>query len=133
MREIADARVHATTGGPPADRFERAERDVLRGLGGRASFQAMHEVTRRVRRDGSIELATNAYSVPWWLIGARVRVRAQAGTVTIPHGIREVARHRLCCGGRERVVDPAHFRRPDGRSRPPTSFSWSHGATDGEA
>ena len=67
------------------------------------------EVVRRVRNDCSIELDTNAYSVPWRLIGEDVRVQVAQGTVTAFHGTKEVARHRQSLGRRQRITDDVHF------------------------
>lgn len=49
----------------------------------------------------------SAYSVPWRLIGERVRVAA--GTVRVTHAGVEVACHRRSAGRRGRIVDPVHF------------------------
>ena len=62
-----------------------------------------------MQADGSVDLDTNHYSVPWRLIGARVRVEVAAGVVCIFHAGVEVARHDERRGRRERVVDPAHL------------------------
>jgi len=110
MREVADQRIHGTTGEPPIARFDRAEREALKPLDGRSDFQPTREVGRRVSKDCSIELDTNAYSVPWHLIGEDVRVRVSSGTVVVVHGTTEVARHRECQGRRQRITDSEHFR-----------------------
>jgi hypothetical protein len=52
----------------------------------------------------------NAHSVPWRLIGEAVRVIISDGIVRIYHASEEVAVHSTCCGRRQRVIDPAHFR-----------------------
>ena len=52
MREIADTRVHGTTGEAPAMRFMRDEAAVLRPLAGRPPFRQARELTRRVQNDG---------------------------------------------------------------------------------
>src|SRR5512144_1718609 len=83
MREIADQRVHGTTGEPPIARFRREEAAALASLMGRPPFRQVREVVRRVQADGSVDLDTNHYSVPWRLIGARVRVEVTAGVVCI--------------------------------------------------
>lgn len=62
-----------------------------------------------MQADGSVDLDTNHYSVPWRLIGARVRVEVTAGVVRIFHAGMEVARHDERRGRRERVLDPAHL------------------------
>jgi transposase len=109
MREVADRRIHGTTGEPPIERFRREEAAALAPLMGRPPFRQVREVVRRVQADGSIDLDTNHYSVPWRLIGARVRVEVTAGVVRIFHAGLEVARHDERRGRRERVLDPAHL------------------------
>ncbi len=108
-REVADVRVHGTTGEAPIERFRRDEASALRPLGGVPPFRAMRELIRRVQSDCAVEVEANSYSVPWRLIGERVRVTVGAGVVRISHAGREVAVHAACAGRRERVVDPAHF------------------------
>ena len=73
MREIADTRVHGTTGEPPIVRFDR-EAAALKPLPAKAPFLQVRELTRRVHTDACIELDTNRYSVPWRLIGETVTV-----------------------------------------------------------
>ena len=62
-----------------------------------------------MQADGSVDLDTNHYSVPWRLIGAQVRVEVTTGVVRIFHAGSEVARHDERRGRRERVLDPAHL------------------------
>src|SRR5512147_2193958 len=109
MREVADQRIHGTTGEPPIERFRREEAEALASLMGRPPFRQVREVVRRVQADGSVDLDTNHYSVPWRRIGARVRVEVTAGVVRIFHAGMEVARHDERRGRRERVLDPAHL------------------------
>ena len=79
MREVADTRVHGTTGEAPVVRFEREERRVLRPLAGRPPFRQLRELTRRVQNDACVDVDTNHYSVPWKLIGAEVSVMVDGG------------------------------------------------------
>jgi transposase len=109
QREIADVRVHGTTGEPPIERFRRAEAGALRPLKGRAPFGQLRELVRRVQADGAVEVDTNAYSVPWRLIGETVRVVVTSGRVSILHHGREVAGHPETAGRRQRLIEPAHF------------------------
>lgn len=51
----------------------------------------------------------SAYSVPWRLIGERVRVLVTVKTVRITHAGVEVACHRRSAGRRGRITDRAHF------------------------
>jgi hypothetical protein len=56
-----------------------------------------------------IEIDSNAYSVPWRLIGETVRVVIASGVLRVNHAGREVAVHPRRTGRFERVIDPAHF------------------------
>jgi transposase len=73
VREVADVRVHGTTGEAPAARFARDEAGALRPLGGRSPFRQLRELARRVQADCCVQVDGNAYSVPWRLIGEGVR------------------------------------------------------------
>jgi len=64
MREVADARVHGTTGDAPIERFRRDELAALKAPPGRPPFRQLREVIRRVHADGCIDLDTNHYRVP---------------------------------------------------------------------
>lgn len=109
MREIADQRVHGTTGEVPIERFQRAEAGALRPVAGIPPFAASRELVRKVQADCAIEVDGNAYSVPWRLIGERVRVILAGGQLRICHAGREVAVHPRCAGRFERRIDPRHF------------------------
>lgn len=121
MREVADVRIHGTTGEPPIERFRRVEAAALRPLDGRPSFQRVRELVRKVHSDCCVEIDENAYSVPWRLIGERVRVLVAGGRITIEHGNRTVARHSEHPGRRHRSVDPAHLDGVVGAPRVTTS------------
>lgn len=108
-REIADRRSHGTTGEVPIVRFDRDERSRLRALQGRPPFQPTRELVRIVQSDCTVEVDTNHYSVPWRLLGERVRVAVTGGVLRVHHGADAVAAHALRRGRRERAVDPAHF------------------------
>jgi transposase len=81
-REVADVRVHGTTGEPPLLRFRRDEAGKLKPLAGVPPFRAVREL---------------------------VRVTVTDEVVRVFHGAREVAVHRLAAGRRQRLVDLAHF------------------------
>ena len=108
-REIADQRVHGTTGEAPALRFARDEAGRLKPLQRCGPFLAVRELSRRVGPDCAVEMDANAYSVPWRLIGERVLVLVTAETVRITHAGVEVACHRRSAGRRGRIIDPVHF------------------------
>jgi hypothetical protein len=108
-RDVADRRVHGTTGEPPIERFARDEAAKLRPLPACGPFMAARELVRRVGSDCAVELDTNAYSVPWRLIGERVRVLVTEGEVRITHAGREVACHARSAGRRGRILERVHF------------------------
>jgi len=68
-REVANVRVHGTTGEAPMVRFERDEAHRLKPLAGRPAFGSLRELSRIVGNDCAVEIDTNSYSVPWRLIG----------------------------------------------------------------
>jgi transposase len=101
MREIADLRVHGTTGEVPLVRFQREEASALQPLEGRPPFQQVRELVRRVQADCVIEVDGNGYSVPWRLIGESVQVVVCGGQVHISHACQEVAVHAETTGRRQ--------------------------------
>lgn len=107
-REIADVRVHGTTGELPIVRFAD-EAGALRPLGGRAPFGQLRDLVRKVRPDCAIDLDTNSYSVPWRLVGETVQVVVLAGRVIVRHAGEVVADHPVCDGRRQRIIDRTHL------------------------
>jgi transposase len=108
MREIADTRVHGTTGEPPVVRFER-EAVALKPLPAKAPFLQVRELTRRVHTDACIELDTNRYSVPWKLIGESVTVVVAERQVRVLYAGQEVASHAQSPLRRTTVIDRRHL------------------------
>jgi hypothetical protein len=118
MREIADQRVHGTTGEVPLTRFQREEATALAPLNGRPPFGQMRELVRRVQADCAIAVDGNSYSVPWRLIGESVQIVVVGGQVRVSHAGHEVAVHPETAGRRQRIVDPTHFHGVAGVARP---------------
>ena len=108
-RDIANVRVHGTTGEAPMVRFARGELTALQPLADRPPFRTCRTLERRVTNDCAVEVDGNAYSVPWRLIGERVEVLVTPGQVRVRHGASEVAVHPLVDGRRQRVIDKAHL------------------------
>ena len=108
-RDIADTRIHGTTGEPPIERFQREEATALKSVAGIPPFHAARELIRVVQSDCCVEIDTNAYSVPWRLIGDSVRVLVTADAVRVNHAGREVAVHERRTGKRERAREASHF------------------------
>lgn len=108
-RDVADRRAHGTTGEAPGARFARDEARALQPLTGVPPFSAARDLVRRVGADCAVSVDGNAYSVPWRLIGERVRVTVSGAVVRVHHGGREVAVHAALKGRHGRVVDDAHL------------------------
>ncbi len=108
QREIADRRLHGTTGEMPLARFER-EAGRLRPLADRPPFGQLRDLLRTVHADCTVVVDTNAYSVPWRLIGERVRVVASGGRVRVHHGAEVVAEHAERSGRRQRIMVREHL------------------------
>jgi transposase len=108
MREVADTRVHGTTGEVPIERFKAKEATALRPLEGRTTFQPIRECVRRVHADACIELETNRYSVPWRLIGEMVSVLVNE-QVRVMHAGQEVAVHTRLAGQRRNSIQREHL------------------------
>lgn len=108
-REVADVRIHGTTAEAPMARFLRDEKAALRPLPLCGPYQAARELSRKVSPDCAVEVDTNAYSVPWRLIGERVTVLATAETISVVHAGIEVARHARSAARHARIVERAHF------------------------
>jgi len=108
-REVADVRIHGTTGEAPIERFLRDEAKALKPIAGIAPFRSLRELSRVVGSDCMVEIDGNAYSVPWRLIGERVRVTVTDTDIGVHHGTCEVAVHAVIGGHRQRVIDPAHY------------------------
>ncbi len=109
QREVAEVRIHGTTGEAPRARFERDERRALAPLDGRPSFLQVREYVRIVNAEACVEIDTNRYWVPWRLIGEAVTVRIEGDALLISHAGRIVAQHAVLSGKRARSVDAAHF------------------------
>ena len=108
LRNVADQRVHGTTRMTPLARFAE-EASHLAPIHGRPPFAAGADIVRKVAKDCVIQWDSNAYSVPWQLVGCHVRVEVAADEIRIYSGTELQAIHARCTGRHQRRVDPAHF------------------------
>jgi hypothetical protein len=109
-REVADLRVHGTTGEVPLERFLRSEAQALHPLEDKPSFLAERELARIVHSDCCVEVEANWYSAPRALMRQRVSVLVRDQQVLIRHGGRIVAEHRRQRpGSRSRQVIDGHW------------------------
>ena len=107
MLNVADTRIHGTTGEKPIDRFP-AEKAALRPLGNHPSYLRVRHLSRRVAADGRIDVDTNRYSVPPQFIGATLEVTIEADTLQVFCQDRVIAEHVVHPGRHQVVEDPGH-------------------------
>ena len=109
MREIADVRIHGSTGERPIARLRAGEATALQPLEGKPPFEQQRELARQVHSDACVEVDTNRYSVPWKWIGHQVRVLVVGGEVSIHHGEQVLAVHPQRVGRRQRSIQADHL------------------------
>ena len=79
MVEVADQRIHGTTGERPCVRFERDERQALRPLPTRPLAVRTRRLKRRVSTDCFVDIDTIRYSVPYRHVRETVEVVVEPG------------------------------------------------------
>ncbi len=101
---VANVRVHETTGEKPSLRFRP---DLLVPLP--ESFPDCRDTqVAKVHTDFSVRFDANTYTVPPWLIGKQVLVKADRDVVTIYFKEKTVATHQRSWLRRERVESTHH-------------------------
>ena len=102
--EVANKRIHATTGERPIDRFRP---DAMRPLP--EHLPDCRETTlARVHSDFSIRFDGNSYSVPPWAIGREVIVKADQQTLTIYLKDKAIASHSRSWERKQRIEQEEH-------------------------
>lgn len=127
--EVADVRIHGTTGERPIDRFAH---ETLVEIDAVPPYRLESVVTRQVPTDVLVHFGGNRYSVPWRYAGETVEVQVRGAEVVLLFRGEPIACHPRLAGQGQRRLDPAHlqglFRRPGERSVPkPPCFDpqWS--------
>jgi transposase len=114
--QLADARLHGTTGEAPTERFEADERQALRALPVRPSPVRQRRLRRKVANDALVDIDTIRYSVPHRFVGTHVDVVVGDTEVCIYAGLTCVAQHRRGAEPRSVIKNHAHY---DGLVRRP--------------
>ena len=104
--EVANRRIHQTTGERPLDRFEQ-ERSCLRALPSNP-FDTDEIVTAIVTSHARIQFDGNRYSVPPEVARKPVVIRASAQQVRVIYEGREIACHRRSYDRRQLICQPDH-------------------------
>lgn len=104
LAEVANVRIHHTTGEKPMDRFQpQAMRPLPEFLP-----DCRDVVILKVHSDFSVRFDANTYSVPPWTIGKSLTLKADHNTVSIYHQDKLIAEHRRCWQRRQRIEDQRH-------------------------
>lgn len=106
--EIANRRVHATTGVRPSQRL-LIERTKLHALPEHPFDTDLVIFPRVVSKDTRVQLDTNTYSVPPKYVGRTVQIRADDHTVRILCDGEEIAVHNRCWERRRAIEDRSHI------------------------
>jgi len=116
LTQVADVRVHGTTGERPIDRFAH---ENLVDIGAVAPYRLETVVTRQVPPDFLVSFGGNRYSVPWRYVGETVEVQVRGSEVLFLLRGEPVACHSRLPGSGQCKLDPVHlqglFRSPSER------------------
>jgi transposase len=106
LAEVADKRIHGTTKKTPLE-LHAEELPHLLPLPS-LQFDTAQVVYRIVDTDGTVQIASNRYSVPWQLVAELLPVRIlETELVVYNQSLAEVARHALFIGqtGQRRIAN----------------------------
>lgn len=108
LSEIADRRIHGTTGKTPLE-LHAEEIPHLLALP-TTRFDTAQVVYRFVEEDGTVQYRNNHYSVPWQYLGERLPVRVTEEELLVySRSLSLVARHAILPDGSGQTrKDPAH-------------------------
>lgn len=116
LTEVADVRIHGTTGERPIDRFAH---ECLVDITAVPPYRLETVVTRQVPPDVLVSFGGNRYSVPWRYVGETVEVQVRGSEVLLLFQGELIACHPKLVGSGQRQFDPAHlqglFRTPGER------------------
>jgi transposase len=109
LDEVANVRVHGTTGQRPLDRLVE-ERRFLRTLPAGEHIEPYLWSMRQVGRDGFVRFERSSYGVPWQWAGRQVQVRADDQAVEVWSGQERLAVHPRATRPGERFVLPGQWK-----------------------
>lgn len=104
--EVADIRIHGTTGCRPIERFVEERLVDLKSV---PPYRLEVAITRQVARDCMITFGGNRYSVPWRFAGKQVQVELWGDEIRIECNTEVIATHRKLSGTGRQCSDPAHY------------------------
>jgi len=108
LTQIANVRVHGTTGRRPVDLFEQ-ERGLLVPLASTPAYRWLELVPRTVNGEAQVPFQRSRYSVPPAYAGPKVAVAACAGPVVVRCGAVVSAEHRPASWPGQGIGDKGHL------------------------
>jgi len=102
--QVANVRVHTTTGQQPTQRFDPQAMRPLPAL----LPDCRDTAPAKVHTDFSIRFDGNTYTVPPWLLGKSITVKADHHQVTCYFKDKTVATHLRCWQRKQRIELPQH-------------------------
>ena len=115
LDEVANVRIHGTTGKQPQAFYEADERDAMQSYFSPAVVQQGGQgMTRQADKTGLISFKANKYSVPLAYQRQQVGVRQEGNQLMIldRHSHQEIARHPLHQGQGKIIKNTHHYRDP---------------------
>lgn len=125
--EVADVRIHGTTGCRPIERFSE---ERLISLTSAPPYRLETAITRPVSRDCMITFGGNRYSIPWRYVGQTVQVELWGDEIRILCGEDIITTHQKLIGTGQKRSNPAHYqglfrdRLEKKREEPPRFDPW---------
>jgi transposase len=107
-QQVANVRIHATTGRRPIDLFAQ-EKAALTPLASVPAYRYLDPVERTVSWEALVHFQGSRYSVPPCHAGQKVQVAASGGLIVVRHGDTIVAEHRQAARPGQCIVDKSHL------------------------
>lgn len=104
LKNVANVRVHQTTGQVPAERFAGLRLSELPD----PLPDCRHCLTVLVHKDFAVRFDGNTYTVPPWAIARKVTLKADQDTVSVYLRDKRIAVHQRCWERKKRIQTPAH-------------------------
>ncbi len=105
LDQVANVRVHQTTGEVPKERFLRVKLRPLPTL----IKVPLETENPLVHKDFAIKFDGNSYTTPPWAIGKKLTLKADQHTLWIYHQDKQICSYPRCWERKRRVENPAHI------------------------
>jgi len=104
LENVANVRVHATTGQRPVDCLQK---EALQPLPEKLP-DLRETLSPLVHKDFGVRFDNNVYTVPPWVIGKKITLKADDKIVQIYYKDKSISVHQRCWGKKQRIELPAH-------------------------